>query len=180
MWGRQRPCEERKDKMARVSKIMVKQLPEQHMLTIRKTIDFFVEYSDFMGDAVGGILRLVEEVGAFPSSGPIVCFHNVELETLDVEVGFQVVRPTFCTVAQIEAKGDVMAQTVPVRTIAATLDRGPYEQQDPTLEELMKWIPEQGYEPEGGIYYHYLNGEEQSPSEYLTEMYIPVRTTSPL
>lgn len=29
--------------MARIAEIMIKQLPEQHMLTIRRTINFFEE-----------------------------------------------------------------------------------------------------------------------------------------
>ncbi len=153
--------------MARISEITVRQLPEQHMLTLRKTIDFFSEYADFMGNAIGGILPLIAERGVFPSSGPIVCFHNMELEALDVEIGFQIARP-------VEGNGDITSKTLPSHTIAVTIDRGPYEKQDPTLEELMNWIPEHDFETAGGIYYHYLNGEEQPQSEYLTEMYIPV------
>ncbi len=153
--------------MARISRIMIKQLPERHMLTVRKTIDFFTEYSDFMNEAIGAILPLIEENDAFASSGPIVCFHNMELETLDVEIGFQ-------TAQRIKAKGDVRAQVLPLRTVVVTMDRGPYEKQDDTLEDLMAWIPEHGYAVDGGIYYHYLNGEDQPPNEYLTEMYIPV------
>ncbi|WP_301629260.1 GyrI-like domain-containing protein [Paenibacillus apis] len=38
----------------------------------------------------------------------------------------------------------------------------------------MKWIPEHGFVAKSGIYYHYLNDEEQPQNEYLTEMYIPV------
>ncbi len=153
--------------MARVSEIMIKQLPKQHMLTIRKTIDFFSEYAGFMGGALETILSLIEENGEFPSSGPIVCFHNMELETLDVEIGFQIAQP-------ISSMNEAGARIIPSRTVAAAIDRGPYENQDPTLEELMKWIPEHGYEAAGGIYYHYMNGEEQPQSEYLTEMFIPV------
>ncbi len=79
--------------MARVSEIMVRQLPERHMLSVRKTIDFFAEYADLMGAAVGGILALIEESGTYPSGGPVVCFHNMALESLDVEIGFEVARP---------------------------------------------------------------------------------------
>lgn len=154
--------------MARVSEIMVKQFPEQRMLTMRKTIHFYTEYSDFIGTAINSILPLIEESGAFPSSGLVVCFHNIDLEALDVEIGFQIAQP-------IEAKGDVTVQILLGCIAAVTIDRGPYEKQDPTLEELMKWIPEHGYEPDGGIYYYYLNGEDQPENEYLTEMRIPVK-----
>lgn len=155
--------------MTRIAEITVKQLPEQHLLTIRKTIAFFEEYAEFMGDAVGIIQQLIEKSGALPSSRPIVCFHNIDLEALDVEIGF-------VTPRRIDAMGEVHSVTLPIRTIAVTIDRGPYEKQDPTLEALMKWVPDHGYEAVGGIYYHYLNGEDQPDSESLTEMYIPVES----
>ncbi|MDT2598724.1 GyrI-like domain-containing protein [Enterococcus hulanensis] len=154
--------------MTRIADIMIKELPEQHLLTLRRTINFFEEYSELMGTAVENILALIEENEAQPSSGPIVCFHNIDLEALDVEIGFATPRP-------LEGKGEVQTQTNPIRKIALTIDRGPYEKQDPTLEELMNWLPAHGYEPAGGIYYHYLNGEDQPEDEYLTEMYMPVR-----
>lgn len=155
--------------MTKIAAITVKELPEQHLLTIRKTIAFFEEYAEFMGNAVDIIQRQIEKNGALTSSGPIVCFHNIDLEELDVEIGF-------VTPRRIDAMGEVHSVTLPIRTIAVTIDRGPYEKQDPTLEELMKWIPEHGYEAVGGIYYHYLNGEDQPENEYLTEMCIPVKS----
>ena len=121
-----------------------------------------------MSDAVNMILFLIEENNTFPSSGPIVCFHNIELAVLDVEIGFEVAAP-------IEPVKPIAAIELPSRTVAATIDRGPYEKQDPTLETLMKWIPEHGFVPDGSIYYHYLNGEEQLQTEYLTQMFIPVK-----
>lgn len=153
--------------MSRISDIMIRQLPELHLLSVRRTIDFFSEYSGFLGNAIGEILPIIETNGAFPGSGLIVCFHNMELEALDVEAGFAVARP-------IESRGNVKATRLPSRTVAMTIDRGPYEKQDPTLEALTKWIPANGYESAGGIYYHYLNGEDQPQCEYLTEMSIPV------
>ncbi|MBO0452652.1 GyrI-like domain-containing protein [Candidatus Enterococcus murrayae] len=154
--------------MTRIADIMLKQLPEQHMLTHRKTINFFAEYADFMGETINDILQLIEENKALPSSGPIVCFHNIDLEKLDVEIGF-------ATPRSIEAKDEIRSLTHPIRTVALTIDRGPYEKQDPTLEELMQWVPDHDYQAIGGIYYHYLNGEEQSENDYLTEMYLPIK-----
>lgn len=117
---------------------------------------------------MNSILSLIEESGALPSSGPIVCFRNMELETLDVKIGFETAR-------SIPVKDPVQASMIPVRTVATTIDRGPYEKQDSTLEALLRWIPEHGYEAAGGIYYHYLNDEQQPESEYLTQMFIPVK-----
>lgn len=138
------------------------------MLSVRGTIDFFAAYSDFLGKAIGEIRPIMEANGAFPSSGLTVCFHNMALEALDVEVGFAVARP-------IEPRGHVRASRLPARTVAVAIDRGPYEKQDATLEALMEWIPANGYAVAGGIYYQYLNGEDQPQGEYLTEMSIPIK-----
>lgn len=154
--------------MSIISKITLKQLPEKNVLSIRKTINFSREYSDFMSNATNDILALIEEKNILPSSGPTVCFHNIELESLDVEIGYEIA-------ISIESRGDVISHILPSRIVVTTIDRGPYEKQDPTLEELMKWIPKNGFVANGGIYYHYLNDENQPQNEHLTEMYIPVK-----
>ncbi|NTL99146.1 hypothetical protein HQ708_06985 [Enterococcus faecium] len=43
-----------------------------------------------MGEANDKIIELIEEADSYPSSGPIVCFHNFDLEKLDGEIGFQI------------------------------------------------------------------------------------------
>lgn len=154
--------------MSRISKITLKQLPERNVLSIRKTINFFREYSDFMSNATSDILSLIEEKNTLPGSGPTVCFHNIDLESLDVEIGYEIAR-------SVETSGDVITQVLPSQAVVTAIDRGPYEKQDSTLNELMKWIPENGFIANGGIYYHYLNDENQPQNEYLTEMYIPVK-----
>lgn len=154
--------------MTRVSKMMEKRLPEMQMLSLRRTINFFEEYSDFVGEAVTEISQLLAEAGSFPSSGPIVCFHTIDLEKLDVEIGFQVAE----TIAGTET---ITAASLPARTVVSTIDLGPYEQSDPVMEELLNWIPANGYQQAGGIYYHYLNDNERPEAELLTEMYIPIK-----
>ena len=153
--------------MTRISTIMEKKMPEMQLLTLRRTIHFFEEYSDFVGEAVTKISQLIEKADSFPSSGPIVCFHNIDLEKLDVEIGFQVVE----SIAGTETINEV---TIPARTVVTAIDLGPYEQSDPVMEELLNWIPANGYHQAGGIYYHYLNDNERPEAELLTEIYIPI------
>lgn len=153
--------------MAQVSNITIQQQPERYFVSIRKNIHFFNEYADFLGKSIHTLLPMIEKNNTYPSSGLTVCFHNMELENLDVEVGYVVA-------SQLEINGDVSLTKQPSRSIVLAIDRGPYEKQDPTLEALMQWINNHGYEMDGGIYYHYLNGEEQAVEEYLTQMYIPI------
>lgn len=153
--------------MARISKIKVKELPERKFLSIRKTIDFFKEYSDFVGNSINQIERLLEVNEAFPCSGPIVCFHTIDLESLDVEIGFEVAKPFL-------SEGEIRFSILPTQVVVTAIDQGPYEQQDPTLEEIMNWISKHNFEAIGGIHYQYLN-EEEVENNCLTEMSVPVK-----
>ncbi|MDL2318826.1 GyrI-like domain-containing protein [Eubacteriales bacterium OttesenSCG-928-A19] len=154
--------------MARISNISVKQEPEHYTLTIRKTIDFMKDYSDFAGQVLTLTGNYLNKMGVHPMSGPLVCFHNQDLETLDVEIGWQIVR-------KIENKDDMLCKPVPTRKLVSTIDLGPYEAQDPTLMDLLEWIKENGCEPQGPMYYCYLNDTERPAAEYLTQMSMPIK-----
>lgn len=154
--------------MSRISSITLTEQSEQHVLTIRATIDFMKEFSDFCGQSFGKIIEYLNHIGELLGDAPIVCFHNMDLERLDVEVGFPVAKP-------INGNGDIKANTIPAQKVVSAIDLGPYEKQDPTLEEIFAWIQNNGYEMQGKIYYYYLNDTERTESEYLTRMVIPIK-----
>lgn len=153
--------------MARISQIAVKQEPEYYRLTVRETIDFMREYSDFAERTLGATGEYMKRQGLHPMSGPIVCFHNTDLQRLDVEMGWQIAVP-------VTGEGDICCERVPSRVVASAIDLGPYEEQDPTLMDLMKWIQESGLEQRGPIEYCYLNDADRPTSQLLTQMSIPV------
>lgn len=154
--------------MSRISNIEIKQEPQHYTLTIRKTIDFIKEYSDFAGQVLTQTGNYLNENGLFPVSGPIVCFHNQELESLDVEMGWRITQP-------ISFKDDMVCNLIPVRKVVSAIDLGPYEKQDPTLMDIFEWIKENGCQAQGPIYYCYLNDTERPEAEYLTQMSLPIK-----
>lgn len=154
--------------MARISKITLQQQPSFHALTIRKTINFMDEFSTLADYAFKKIAKYLEAVNMLPGGAPIICFHNMDLEHLDVEIGFPVAAP-------VSGKDDMMATTVPTQKVVTAVDVGPYEQHDATLNELFAWAQSNGLELSGEVYYQYLNDEEQPESEYLTVMSVPVK-----
>lgn len=101
-------------------------------------------------------------------SGPIVCFHNQELETLDVEMGWQIAQ-------KIENKANMLCKMVPTRKVITAIDMGPYEKQDPTLMDIFEWLNDNELEAEGPIFYCYLNDTGRPEAEYLTKMSIPIK-----
>jgi len=154
--------------MARISSITLKQQPSFCALTIRKTIKFMEEFSAFTGQSFDRIMKYMNSLNILPSDGPIVCFHNMDLENLDVEVGFPVATP-------VNGKEEITGRTAPSQKVVSAIDLGPYEKQDPTLEELFAWIQNNGYEMQGEIYYQYLNDTERPESELLTKMILPIK-----
>lgn len=64
---------------------------------------------------------------------------------------------------------------IPTRKVVSAIDLGPYEKQDPTLMDIFEWVKENGYEPQGSIYYYYLNDTERPEAEYLTQMSMPIK-----
>lgn len=154
--------------MVRISQITLKQQPSYHSLSIRKTIDFMKEFADFAEYSFGKILKYLESINELPGGAPIVCFHNMDLENLDLEIGFPVAH-------SISGKDDIVANIIPEQKVVSAIDLGSYEKQDPTLEELFSWVKSNGYELAGGIYYQYLNDTERPENELLTLMTIPVK-----
>ncbi|MHC5248080.1 GyrI-like domain-containing protein [Enterococcus sp. LJL90] len=153
--------------MNQISKIYVKELPELIFLSHRQTIDFFAEYSGLIGETLPKIDEALEKENLAPSSGLVTCFHNIDLAQLDVEVGMVIPR-------RIATKKPLNCTVLPAGLVATTIDLGEYEKQDPTMMALSEWIPKNGYQANGGIYYHYLNDEKQPPENYLTQMLIPI------
>jgi len=126
------------------------------------------EFSDFAGYSFDKITKYLNSLNELSSGAPIVCFHNMDLKNLDVEIGFPVASP-------VSGKDDIDANTIPMQKVVSAIDLGPYEKQDPTLQELFAWIQSNGYEMKGEIYYQYLNDTERPESELLTMMILPVK-----
>ena len=61
--------------------------------------------------------------------------------------------------------------------VASTLHTGPYDKTGDTIEEMLIWIQEQGYERDGPIVGTYLNMPDEStpPSQLKTEIWIPIK-----
>lgn len=153
--------------MAIISKINLLEQPEQHVLSMRTTINFN-DYPDTAKQAYEKIMEYAEGNGFLLSGGPFVCYHNIDLEKLDVEMGFPVAKP-------IPGKGDMAGYTIPVQKVVSGIFLGAYEETDPLMIEIMQWIEEHGYEQQGKIYNYYLNDEDRDAGELLTQIVVPVK-----
>lgn len=102
------------------------------------------------------------------SGSPFGCYHNADLENLDVEIGFPVAKP-------VSGNGNITGYTIPVQKAVSGIFLGAYEDTDPLMIEIMQWITKHGYEQQGKIYNYYLNDENRNASELLTQIVVPIK-----
>ncbi len=153
--------------MATISKINLLEQPEQHVLSIRTTIHFD-NYSNTANQAYKRIMEYAEYNNLLLSSGPFVCYHNTDLENLDIEMGFPVAKP-------VSGNDEISGYTIPVQKVVSGIFLGAYEDTDPLMYEIIQWIKEQGYEQQGKIYNYYLNDENRNANELLTQIVVPIK-----
>lgn len=150
-----------------ITKINLFEQPEYHVISIR-TIIHFDDFPKVAGQAYGKIMEYAAENNLLFSGGPYVCYHNTNLEKLDVEMGFPVAKP-------MEGKGDISGHTVPARKVVSGIFLGAYNDTDSLMMEIMKWITDHGYEYQGMIYNYYLNEGDRPASELLTQIVVPIK-----
>jgi len=96
-------------------------------------------------------------------------YYNMDMEDLDVEVGFPVD-------GQVEGSGKIMAGEIPAGRFATVVHTGPYEEMEPTYERLNAWIRQNQHEPAGVVYEMYLNGPDDTlPNELQTRILMPLK-----
>ncbi|MCC0784753.1 GyrI-like domain-containing protein [Clostridioides sp. ES-S-0108-01] len=154
--------------MSRITDITVVEQSAYYALVIRKTINFMDEFQEFSAQGYAKIMGYVKRKNTFVAGEPIVCFHNMDLENLDIEIGFP-------TSTKMEGVDDIQSIEIPAQKIVTAIDQGDYLLQDSTLEELFAWIQSSPYEIIGEIYYQYLNTPNRPTNELLTKMMLPIR-----
>lgn len=110
----------------------------------------------------------LKDLGECLSDFPYVAYHNMDMQHLDVEIGFPVTRA-------LPGKGDITAGIIPAGKVTFCVYRGPYSGMEPVYGEMFQWIEQHGHKPAGAIYERYLNGPDRPEEELLTLVEIPVR-----
>lgn len=153
--------------MSRITDITVVEQSAYYALVIRKTINFMLEFQEFSAQGYAKIMDYIKSKNTFVAGAPIVCFHNMDLENLNIEIGFP-------TATKMEGVDDIQGIEIPAQKIVTAIDQGDYLLQDSTLEELFAWVQSSPYEMLGEIYYQYLNTPNRPTSELLTKMMFPI------
>lgn len=122
-----------------------------------------------IGEAYGKIMRYVAELGEQPAGVPYTAYYNLDMQDLDVEMGFPVARA-------LPGQGEINAGAIPAGGYATCMYQGPYSKMEEPYNEIFKWMAENGYEQTGVSYEYYYNSPEEVPeSELLTKIAIALK-----
>jgi effector-binding domain-containing protein len=122
-----------------------------------------------LGMAFGAIMQHLGSLKENPTGAPFVAYYNMDMQDLDIEIGFPVAR-------SLSGNGQVQPGQIPAGKYASCLYTGPYADCNPAYEALSAWIRKNGYEATGTAYEFYLNDPQTTPQQNLqTLISLPVR-----
>lgn len=112
----------------------------------------------------GSIVSYLAQKGEQPLGPAYAAYFNMDMEHLDVEIGFPVAR-------EIAGEGEIRASRIPAGKRATTIHKGAYADVAVTYDALARWMGEKGLEPLGVAYEFYYNSPQDVPeSELLTRV----------
>jgi len=148
--------------------IELKEKNAQPVLAIRKTTSMG-QLPQEIGEAYDAIMQYLGELGEQPAEAPYTAYYNLDMEHLDVEMGFPVSR-------QLAGKGEIKAAELPAGKYTECMYKGPYSEMVPVYEAMNKWIAENGFEPTGVSYEIYYNAPgEVTENDLLTKIMFPLK-----
>ena len=122
-----------------------------------------------MGKVYGNIAQYLGEMGECPAGPPFATYYNMDMQNLDVEIGFPVSK-------NLQGKNDIKASKIPAGEYASCVFTGPYSDIEPAYNALSHWIKENRYEVTGIAYEFYLNDPDVTPpNELKTEILFPLK-----
>jgi len=114
-------------------------------------------------------MQYLNEISEQPSGAPFSAYYNMDMDNLDVEMGFPVAKP-------LAGKGEIKAGEIPAGKQVSCVHKGPYNQMEPVYNALLQWIEENGQTSTGVSYEFYYNSPLEVPeSELLTKIVFPLK-----
>ena len=117
-----------------------------------------------LGQGYAAIAQYLGELGQQPAGPPFAGYFNMDMQDLDIEIGFPIAR-------KLPEKGEIKISEIPSGKAATCLYTGPYSDIEPAYNALSRWISDNGHESTGVVYEFYLNDpDETSPDELKTQI----------
>ncbi|MDG6244559.1 MAG: GyrI-like domain-containing protein [Methanolobus sp.] len=147
--------------------IEIKEEQAQPVLSIR-TRAAVSELPVLIGESYEKIMQYMFRIGQEPAGAPFVAYYNMDMEDLDLEIGFPVAMP-------LEGSGEIGVSEIPAGKYVSMMYKGPYRGMEQPYSEMAKWIEDNGYKPKGISHEYYYNSPMEVPqSELLTRITMAV------
>ena len=142
----------------------------QNTLSIR-TRSAIGDLSAVMGKTFGAITQYLAEAGEKPAGPPFTVYYNMDMQDLDLEIGFPVSK-------RLDSRGEIQSGEIPDGQFAACLYTGPYSAIEPAYTALSEWLRSQGLTATGVADEFYLNDPATTPADELqTQILFPLERT---
>ena len=120
-----------------------------------------------IGKAYTDIAQYLGEMGTCPGGPPFVIYYNMDMQDLDVEIGF----PVTCALPGMD---EVQPGEIPGGKAATCFHDGPYSEMSAAYEALSRCILDNGLEAVGVAIEVYLNSPlEVAPEELKPRLSFP-------
>jgi effector-binding domain-containing protein len=114
-------------------------------------------------------MQYLGKTGVQPAGPPFAAYYNMDMQDLDVEIGFPVKEA-------VQGEGEIEAGAIPGGKYASCLYTGPYENFELPYNALTAWLKEKGQQGIGVSYEFYLNDPEHTPQDKLqTQILFPLK-----
>ena len=141
---------------------------DQPVLSLR-TRTAVQDLPEVLGRSYGALAAYLAEIGQEPSGAPFVGYYNMDMQDLDIEIGFPV--PDV-----IKGKGELREGQLPGGKMATCLYVGPYKEIEPAYNALTEFMKQEAVIPTGVAYEFYLNDPQTTPEEELeTQILFPLK-----
>ena len=148
-------------------KIELKERKSQPVLSVR-LITTLEELPNVIGENFHKIAAYMNGLGEEPVEVPFTAYHNLDMQHLDVEIGFPVSKV-------LPGKNAIKAGELPESLVVSYMYKGPYSGMEKVYDEIFRWMEDNSYRPAGVYYEYYFNSpDEVEESELMTYIEIPV------
>ena len=148
--------------------IKLEEKQAQQVLSIRR-ITSMGNLPQEIGKAYNSIIQYLNELGEQPADAPYTAYYNLDMENLDVEMGFPVSK-------KLAERDEIKANEIPAGKYAECTYKGPYAEMAPVYDAMNQWMAEKGLEATGIAYEVYYNSPgEVAESELLTKIMFPLK-----
>jgi effector-binding domain-containing protein len=115
---------------------------------------------DVIKDSYESIAKHLEQTGGECSGAPFAIYYNMDINDLDVEMGFPVA-------SSIKEKGEIKNSAIPVGKVVAFSHIGPYSELEKTYGYAINWMKENNFEGSGIVCEMYPNDPAVTPQDEL-------------